>query len=60
MVMWEFVSGWRSTFIEAKGRGYLLGGLWRQNWEGDYHLKCKLIKSLINKRKNTAENLKHV
>jgi hypothetical protein len=41
------VSGWRSTFIEGKGQGKRevgMGGLWRGNWEGGYHLKYKQIK----------------
>jgi hypothetical protein len=47
---WE--GGWKSTLIEAKGMGKRedgmgwdgMGGLWRGNQEGEYHLKCKLIK----------------
>lgn len=34
---------------EGKGDG--IGGLWRGNWEGGYHLKCKQIKI-----KNYEEN----
>jgi hypothetical protein len=50
----EWVSGWRSTFIEAKGREERENGmedLWRGNWKGEYHLKCKwkwLIKKMLN------------
>jgi hypothetical protein len=43
----EWVSGWRSTFIEAKGLGEKEDGmeeLWRGNQEGEYYLKCKQIK----------------
>ena len=42
----EWVSGWRSTLIEAKvrGQGIGIGELWRGNWEGGYHLKCKQIR----------------
>jgi hypothetical protein len=42
----EWVSGWRSTLIEAKvrGQGIGIGELWRGNWEGGYHLKCKHVK----------------
>jgi hypothetical protein len=38
----EWVNRWRSTLIEAKGRGEGdgMGGLWRRNWEGGYHFKC--------------------
>jgi hypothetical protein len=40
------MSRWRSTLIEAKGRGKveLDGGFVKGNWEGGYHLKCKRIK----------------
>jgi len=42
---WEWVNGWRSTLIEAKGRGKgRMGGLWRGNQEGEYYLKCKQTK----------------
>ena len=43
---WEWESGLRSTLIQAKGMGKRedrMGGLWRGNQEGEYHLKCKLI-----------------
>jgi len=38
------MSGWRSTLIEAEGkgaRGDRMGVLWRSSWEGGYHLKYK-------------------
>jgi hypothetical protein len=47
VLRWEWVSGWRSTFIETKekGRGRMgWGVLWRGNQEEGYHLKCKEIK----------------
>jgi len=46
----EWVSRLRSTIIEAKGRREKeneMWGLWKGNWEGEYHLKCKQIKRLI-------------
>jgi hypothetical protein len=42
VLMWEWVSGWRNSLIEAKERGgKRMGALWRGNQEGEYHLKCK-------------------
>jgi len=39
----EWMSGWRSSLIKAKGKGRRgIGcGVWRDNQEGVYHLKCK-------------------
>jgi hypothetical protein len=58
-VRWYWVSGWRSTLIEVKGRGRreVMGNLWRGNQEGASHLKCKQMKSLI-KKKTTQPNSK--
>jgi hypothetical protein len=44
------MSGWRNTLNRGKGEGGegdAMGVLWRGDWEGGYHLKCKLTKSLI-------------
>ena len=41
MVRQECVIGWKSTPLEAKGSAEGMGGLWKGNWEGGYHLKCK-------------------
>jgi hypothetical protein len=45
VVRWEWVSRWRSTLIDTKGRkergDAMGGGLWRVNQEGTYNLKCK-------------------
>ena len=41
--MLEWVEGWGSTFIEAKGMGERADGmglLWRGNQEGGCHLRC--------------------
>jgi hypothetical protein len=35
--------GW-GTFTKAKGEGDRMDGLWRENWGGGQHLKCKKIK----------------
>jgi hypothetical protein len=36
------VSGWGSTLRDEKGRGHMgWGDMWRGNWEGGYHLRCK-------------------
>jgi hypothetical protein len=43
--MQEWVTGWRRTLIEAKGRRRgRKGSLGRGNQEGGYYLKCKQIK----------------
>jgi hypothetical protein len=45
----EWESGWRTTLIEAKGRGERgdeIEGLWRGNWVGLYHLNCKKNKMI--------------
>ena len=34
-----WVVGWRSTLIEAKGRG-IGWGFWRGHWEREKQLKC--------------------
>jgi hypothetical protein len=36
----------------SKGRGNGIGGLWRGNCEGGYHLKYKEIKLLIRRNLN--------
>jgi hypothetical protein len=44
VVRWEWVNEWRSTLIEAQERevrGDGIGGWWRGNQEGGYHVKCK-------------------
>jgi len=33
-------SEWGSTLLEAGGE-VGVGGLWRENWKGGQHLKCK-------------------
>jgi hypothetical protein len=38
------VGGWGSTLIEAERREEGIGDLWRDHWEGEYHLKFKQIK----------------
>jgi hypothetical protein len=41
--MWEWVSRWRSTLIEAKGRGKRradVGCCGGETRKGEYHLKC--------------------
>ena len=49
VVRQEWVSGWMSTLIEGKRREEEDGmhGFCRDNFEVEYHLKCKRIKWLI-------------
>jgi hypothetical protein len=37
----DWMDGWWSTLIEAKGRKDGMGALWRRDWARGQHLKFK-------------------